>query len=83
MGTRRAWTAERRARQAEIIRATRPWLHSTGPKTEAGKAASSQNARSSPERVALRQLLNHSRGVVLSLAQLRNLSSMRQFGRKR
>jgi hypothetical protein len=44
MGTRSAWTRERRARQAEIIRCTKPWLRSTGPRTAAGKAKSSQNA---------------------------------------
>lgn len=44
MGTRSAWSAERRARQAEIIRCTKPWKHSTGPRTPEGKANSSQNA---------------------------------------
>lgn len=38
------WTPERRARQAELIRAWRPWEHSTGPRTEAGKAACARNA---------------------------------------
>ena len=38
------WTPERRARQAELIRKWRPWEKSTGPKTEAGKTAVSQNA---------------------------------------
>ena len=38
------WIPERRARQAELIRRWRPWEKSTGPKTEAGKAAVSQNA---------------------------------------
>lgn len=45
MGTKSAWTPERRARQAERIRQTRPWEHSTGPRTPEGKAVSSQNAR--------------------------------------
>lgn len=45
MGTKSAWTPERRARQAEMIRQTRPWEHSTGPRTKEGKAISSQNAR--------------------------------------
>lgn len=44
MGTKSAWTPERRARQAEIIRATQPWKSSTGPKTSEGKAKSSRNA---------------------------------------
>lgn len=38
------WTAERRAQQAELIRLHRPWDFSTGPRTLAGKAASSRNA---------------------------------------
>ena len=46
MGTKSAWTEERRQRQAEIIRKTKPWKHSTGPRTEAGKQASSRNATS-------------------------------------
>jgi len=44
MGTKGAWTDERRARQRAIIRATRPWEKSTGPRTAEGKAASSRNA---------------------------------------
>lgn len=48
MGTKSAWTPERRARQAAIIRATRPWTKSTGPRTDEGKAVSSQNARMDP-----------------------------------
>lgn len=45
MGTKNAWTPERRARQAETIRRTKPWEKSTGPRTAEGKSASSQNAR--------------------------------------
>lgn len=45
MGTKSAWTPERRARQSALICATKPWLGSTGPKTAEGKARSSQNAR--------------------------------------
>ena len=37
------WTAERRARQAALIRNWRPWEESTGPRTTEGKAASSRN----------------------------------------
>lgn len=44
MGTKSAWTPERRARQAELIRQTKPWEKSTGPRTEEGKAISSRNA---------------------------------------
>lgn len=38
------WTPERRARAAELIRTWRPWEKSTGPRTDAGKAASRTNA---------------------------------------
>ncbi len=36
------WTPERRARQAELIRAWKPWERSTGPRSEAGKQVSAQ-----------------------------------------
>lgn len=38
------WTAERKARQSELIRNWKPWERSTGPKTSGGKMRSSQNA---------------------------------------
>ena len=38
------WTQERRARQAQAIRRWRPWDHSTGPRTDEGKACSARNA---------------------------------------
>jgi len=44
MGTTKAWTAERRAKQVEIINRTRPWEKATGPRTDEGKAISSRNA---------------------------------------
>ncbi len=40
----RGWPPERRAAQAERIKALKPWLHSTGPKTQAGKARCRLNA---------------------------------------
>ena len=46
----REWTPERRAAQAGRIRATKPWLKSTGPKTAAGKKRSSLNALKHGER---------------------------------
>ena len=39
----KGWTPERRARQAERTRLAQPWRHSTGPKTEAGKARVAMN----------------------------------------
>jgi len=39
------WTMERRQQQAKLIKQWKPWLKSTGPKSEAGKQMASQNAR--------------------------------------
>ncbi len=39
-----AWTDERRAKQAELIRRVKPWEKSTGPTTAESKAVSSMNA---------------------------------------
>lgn len=41
---RNHWTEVRRERQAELIRARKPWLRATGPKTAQGKKRSSRNA---------------------------------------
>ena len=38
------WTPERRARQATLIHGWRPWEHSTGPRTSAGKGRSANNS---------------------------------------
>ena len=40
----KGWTPERRARQAERTRRAKPSKHSTGPKTQAGKARVAMNA---------------------------------------
>lgn len=50
------WTLERRARQAERIRDWRPWEHSSGPKTEAGKTVVARNAWKGGTRQMLREL---------------------------
>ncbi|MGX5649589.1 hypothetical protein ACWKW4_04940 [Hydrogenophaga borbori] len=50
------WTPERKARQAALIRAWKPWRQSTGPKTPAGKAKASRNAFTGGHAVMLRQL---------------------------
>ncbi|MDB5491218.1 MAG: hypothetical protein JWO78_1067 [Micavibrio sp.] len=41
--SRSGWTPQRRRAQAARLRAARPWLRSTGPRTAAGKAVSAQN----------------------------------------
>lgn len=43
----RKWTEEQRARQAEVCRRVKPWKHSSGPRTFAGKLASASNGFSS------------------------------------
>ena len=50
------WTLERRARQAELIRAWRPWALSTGPRSTEGKLATSRNAWRGGHREKLREL---------------------------
>jgi hypothetical protein len=50
------WTDERRARQAELIRSWKPWIQSTGPRTQEGKAKVSRNAYSGATWLRIRQL---------------------------
>jgi hypothetical protein len=38
------WTPERRKKQSEAIRQWQPWNKATGPRTDEGKAITSQNA---------------------------------------
>ena len=40
----KGWTEERRRKQAERLKQTRPWEKSTGPRTAKGRKASSKNA---------------------------------------
>ena len=49
-------TPEHRARQAEAIRRWKPWEHSTGPKSDEGKATVARNADKGGTRVVLREL---------------------------
>ena len=50
------WTAERRQKQAELIRTWQPWQRSTGPQTLTGKARASRNAWKGGHRPMLRNL---------------------------
>lgn len=50
------WTPERRARQAALIRTWKPWLQSTGPRTEEGKARTAQNGFKGGHWVEMQQL---------------------------
>ncbi len=75
-GKSRSWTPERRAAQAERMRTQKPWLKTTGPKTDAGKQRVAKNSQTHGRRSAefmqqvkiLRTLLRTQR------AQLKNLS---------
>jgi hypothetical protein len=67
------WTPERRAAQSERIKALKPWLKSTGPKTKSGKKRSSRNAlkhggRSAPVR-QIRKALRLNREFLKLVAQ--------------
>lgn len=53
---RNGWTPERRQRASEQIRQWRPWEHSTGPKTESGKARVARNSYKGGTRPQLREI---------------------------
>ena len=63
------WTAERRQRQAELIKQWQPWTQSTGARTQEGKAASSQNAKKD----GMRQILIKSRALLKAHKAFMNL----------
>ncbi len=50
------WTAERRRQQSEAISRWQPWLSSTGPRTDEGKAKVARNAYKGGHREQLRQI---------------------------
>lgn len=53
--SRRAWTPEMRAAQAQRCRQSQPWVHSTGPRSQSGKAISSLNGRASSNKRSAKQ----------------------------
>jgi hypothetical protein len=72
----KTWSPERRAKQAELIRSSKPWLKSTGPRTEKGKARSASNAlkhgfrsRAFIERVREERRLIRDAGAIIALAK--------------
>jgi hypothetical protein len=72
---RRAYPAKYRAERAQLIRKTRPWERASGPKTRAGKAASSRNALKhglhSADIEALRKLLRQQAARLRALAHVK------------
>ena len=70
----KGWSEDRRRAQAERCRAQKPWAHSTGPKSEAGKARSSLNAfkhgGDTAYRAIIREMLHHNRGFLKSVTAL-------------
>jgi hypothetical protein len=73
----KGWSPERRAKQAELIRTSKPWLKSTGPRTEEGKARAAPNAlkhgfrsRAFIERVREERQLIHDAGAIIALAKI-------------
>lgn len=63
----RKWTPEQKARQSEAIHRWRPWEQSTGPTTDAGKAASSKNAFNCALREVMRELTRSNRALLAYL----------------
>lgn len=66
----RQWSTEQRERQARLIHNWKPWKHSTGARTPAGKAVSSKNAFNYSCREELRELARQNRVILKGLAEL-------------
>jgi hypothetical protein len=73
MGTKAAWTLERRAKQAAIIAQTRPWERATGPRSDRGKAISSRNACTGAGEVAANYRLARDQVRTLALQRAEHL----------
>ena len=74
----KGWNAKRRQKQAEILRNRKPWLKSTGPKTDAGKQKVRDNALThglrSVEAEELRRLLHLQQKIVTAIVKGRGLT---------
>ena len=75
---RRGFTAEGRQRLRELALVRRPWLHSTGPKTAAGKARVALNGKrrlgGEPSGREVRRQLAALGNLVAEMAELRRLA---------
>ena len=73
------WTRSRRARQAKAIHRWKPWLHSTGPKTPAGKAVVRMNSTKHGCRSAeMRAELAHFRELVCEFEEIERMRMQAQ-----
>lgn len=86
-GYARSWTPERRQRAAERIRARKPWLKATGPKTSSGKSTARMNAlkhgrRSAAEIAKRREIVQFLRDQKIFLRQVNLIIRMRKQMKK-
>lgn len=68
-----SWTPERKARQAALIRAWKPWQKATGPRTLDGKAKASRNAYKGGHWLMLRELSGVVNAEVRKARELMNI----------
>lgn len=72
------WTPERRLRQAEAIKAWKPWEASTGPRSADGKARVARNAWRGGHRQQLRELARQlSAEILVSRELLKTVSRIK------
>ena len=74
----RHWTPEERRKQSELIKKWQPWKQSTGAKTPAVKAISSQNAYKhglSKLQKEMRELLGQHRQAIEVIEELIQIKS--------
>jgi hypothetical protein len=75
MAARKNFSLEHRAAQSALIRLHRPWEQSTGPRTAAGKAIASRNARLQGARAEVAGIRAE---VAASFRELRRLARLMQ-----
>jgi hypothetical protein len=76
------WTAERKAKQSQLIRQWQPWSKSTGAKTPYGKAVVSRNAFKGGLRPYMRQVARDLAEEIKYTQQLIDLSLPLQVSSK-